>query len=647
MDFEQHYSPRPLPKPPLELTKYENAVFRAPVVALRGGPSCVFIPDNPKPRKKIRTIAVGTTNRWRSPKPLIGDFLGMSQAHKSVLKATSSLPRRIKTGENTLLSPRHFHEKYHDIPFCAVSFNALGKEQLLRRQSRSFSSCSVAKSRNQVSRSLSYNYLSPMKALHQRFKDPLRLLEVFSRRANFNSDPDVLLHCCGVSWPLHSSYMMKSRVLRKLLDDHTRRTSFRHTDAQRISDYINSKDFYSDEYKTLTRRLTCDEREHIRVKFTSKGAFPRSINNLTLNLSGPWLTSHGFSMAFGHLYLDNAMLSGADVVETLAAASALEFHKLIDDCALSMIRNIAQETIGLYIEVAERYGLTLVLDACEKWLELNLISTLSTSVHLQHLPMFMLEKVLSSSHLFTYKEFAIFKTLCYWVYMQFHSNLTAFPTQISVLKFFSSRDASKSFLEREVGSAFKPLFSHLRLHGITDVDHLQDLVIMNVVPEPWLLQVLNHNYDSLLRGGDMPPAFSFSQSACRFGFTLNEGSGFSSDMIALHGFYFEVRVKKIEADQSFAAYIERLGENDPMLPSRKCKRSTFSLRKDRLTRYEIKFQYALVDNDGVRKSNRCFSTGVVEQRFGVTADTARSRVLKAHDVNFPLYVSVNILFPQS
>ena len=59
-------------------------------------------------------------------------------------------------------------------------------------------------------------------------------------------------------------------------------------------------------------------------------------------------------MAFGHLYLDNAMLSGADVVETLAAASALEFHKLIDDCALSMIRNIAQETIGLYIEVAER-----------------------------------------------------------------------------------------------------------------------------------------------------------------------------------------------------------------------------------------------------------------------------------------------------
>ena len=56
-------------------------------------------------------------------------------------------------------------------------------------------------------------------------------------------------------------------------------------------------------------------------------------------------------------------------------------------------RTILLLYINILNKLSNQYGLTLVLDACEKWLELNLISTLSTSVHLQHLPMFMLEKV--------------------------------------------------------------------------------------------------------------------------------------------------------------------------------------------------------------------------------------------------------------
>lgn len=64
----------------------------------------------------------------------------------------------------------------------------------------------------------------------------------------------------------------------------------------------------------------------------------------------------------------------------------------------------------------------------------------------------------------------------------------------------------------------------LRMSGITDTRHLDDMLRMNVVPQSWVLKVLSHHYHALQGGGDMSLMLNFNTDALRYGFIIEQVS---------------------------------------------------------------------------------------------------------------------------
>ena len=60
------------------------------------------------------------------------------------------------------------------------------------------------------------------------------------------------------------------------------------------------------------------------------------------------------AMALGHLYLEESIVSTADVVDTLAAACALQFSSLTSSCCRVMTCSLAPETVCVYLQAAYR-----------------------------------------------------------------------------------------------------------------------------------------------------------------------------------------------------------------------------------------------------------------------------------------------------
>uniref|UniRef100_A0A4W3HHH2 Uncharacterized protein n=1 Tax=Callorhinchus milii TaxID=7868 RepID=A0A4W3HHH2_CALMI len=96
------------------------------------------------------------------------------------------------------------------------------------------------------------------------------------------------------------------------------------------------------------------------------------------------------------------------------------------------------------------------------------------------------------------------------------------PSYNGILTYFISLPKTSVFLEKEIGERFLALFKALRLHGITETKHLEELQQINLFPQAWLLQILTHNYHALQHGGDMPFLKDFSTQAIRFGFIITE-----------------------------------------------------------------------------------------------------------------------------
>ena len=62
----------------------------------------------------------------------------------------------------------------------------------------------------------------------------------------------------------------------------------------------------------------------------------------------------------------------------------------------------------------------------------------------------------------------------------------------------------------------------LRMSGITDTRHLDDMLQMNVVPNQWILRTLTLHYHALQGGGDMSLMQDFKKDAIRLGFIIEQ-----------------------------------------------------------------------------------------------------------------------------
>ncbi|KAK3095401.1 hypothetical protein FSP39_014207 [Pinctada imbricata] len=647
------YFPTIPPIAPDAAISYCRSVQDAPYTALMG---VVVDARNPSrhpvtPRCRMRKL-VGSTNRWRLPESLGSDLLGSSQAIKAINMPYNKSLISLITAE----SPQLNMNLDITIPY---SF----RRSLDRSYTDSFVAEELAKKKMSLDTVIPPSSPSKMRVgqpsplgsvkkfvpTNARPVTPKDIFLYHSKRSKSFLGPDVLLKSVGMDWELHRPFLRKAEVLVQLLkeaDDPSFQKYYRSPASETLDTYIKKNNFYSNDYKEMSNRLSLvnnpEEEESKGVDHPAHISEKR-VNNVTtikLECRDPLITKSALAVALGNLYHEDIEVHLEDVANVLAAASAIGYKSLMDECGNLMLRNITFRTVCKYHQAAARYQQEHVVLACERWLELNLIPQLSSHIQLREVPIDILQKVIKSNRLFTYNEHSIYKTLSYWLFLQLNPGIQLMPSHSTVLSYFNSLQKTCSFLEKDEGRLYAPLFSSIRLHGITDTNHIQDMQIMNILPQCQLINLLSQHYHSLQGGGDMEALKNFTTGSIRQGFIVDEEPHYHSEVLSLHGFHFELKAVR-SSHGHVAFYMQRLKPGDPILSFRQCERQTFSMRPDREVRYCITVQQ-LDSGD-----HNMLTTGIVSQKFGLGDKTSKSEILKIESLDSAAYVTFALMFPAS
>ncbi|XP_057593348.1 BTB/POZ domain-containing protein 16 [Hippopotamus amphibius kiboko] len=439
--------------------------------------------------------------------------------------------------------------------------------------------------------------------------------EKLKKKAIQSGETDVILECLGFKWELHQPQLFQSETLTKL--------------------YLMA----------LARGNTNSEKEPdklLQAQLPGKIKEQRPVRKMiiSLKINDPLVTKPAFATALKNLYMCEVKMSVDEVLGVLAAARILQFGSLFQRCVTMMMNGLTPSTIKNFYLAGCKYKEEPLTTACEKWMEMNLVPLVGTQIHLRKIPQELLHKVLRSPRLFTFSEFHLLKTLLLWVYLQLNNKTQTIPIYETVLTFFSSFPKKCSFLDQDVGQTFMPLFLCLRLHGITKGKDLEELRHINFFPESWLVRVTANHYHALENGGDMAHVKDLTTQGMRFGLLFNQEYTTHSEVIAVYGFFFEIKGIKHDTT-SYSFHMQRIRHTDLEFASSVYEHSPVSLRAERLVTYEIRAQ-TLVGGKWQE-----FRTNQITQKFGLVKPSCKSHALKIQTVGIPIYASFSFVFSLS
>ncbi|XP_072033928.1 BTB/POZ domain-containing protein 16-like [Amphiura filiformis] len=645
------YLPAPPPSATQNATSYTRALHDAPYTALMGVVVDGRQPSRhpASPRYRIRK-QVGGTNRWRLPESLGGDLLGTAQAIKSITEPYNQSMVAIITAENPATTVNCDPERPYQFQ---IPDGPKRPHTTYERSSHRLSSPPRPPRTAPGRLSQSPSPLPRFQPASARSPTPVDLFHYHSAPIHSVLGPDILLQCLDTNWELHRPYIQKADILAQQLTkaDMTPKKELYYRDpmSATIDKYISKSDYYSTEYREISRKLSTtdvtdfEQKDTKGVNHPSHAVAPRTniMTKLKLKVKDPLVSTDAFAVALGNLYHDNVNIQECDVVGVLASASALGFKSLQTRCANIMLKTIDSSTVCKYHQAALKYKIGQVVNSCERWLELNLIPHLSVQIYLRELSLELLQKIIKSSRFFTFNEYYLYKLLCYWIFLQQNPHIHLMPSHSTIVTFYNSLTKSCAFIERVEGQQYAGLFMSVRLIGITDTRHIDDMLRMNVIPQQWILKILSMHYHALQGGGDMSLMLSFGRDAIRTGFIISQEPRYHSEVISIHGFHFELKAQRQGRNDSYQFYIQRMKPSDPSLSFRICERQTFSLRQDREMRYGIRVQCHKGEHDFM------FSTGLLSQKFGLGAKTSCSDVLTLNELSLPIFVTYLMLFPPS
>lgn len=648
----QSYFPSIPPNAPKATISYCRSVQEAPFSALMGVVVDARIPERHPvtPRCRVRKM-VGSTNRWRLLESLGSDLLGSSQAIKAVHMNYNNSLVNIITAESPVLNmnldvsgPYKFRQT-DDRPITEP-------ERTFSPQRVSVDSFAVPVSSPSVRIRGTPTPLGPIRKFVPSNARPVTPKDIFlyhSKKSHSLLGPDVVLKCLNMDWELHRPFLQKAEVLAALVkeaDGPKFHKYYRSPASETLDTYIKKNQFYSNDYKEMSNRLSLvEDREEEEIKGVDHPAHvsEKRVNSVTvikLDCRDPLLTKTAMAVALGNLYHDEVEVELEDVANVLACASVLGFKALQNTCGKMMLENINHRTVCKYHLAASKYQQEQVVLACERWLELNLIPQMSCQIQLREVSMDLLQKTLKSHRLFTFNEYSIYRLLSYWLFLQLNPQIQLMPSHSSVLSYYNSLPKNCALVEKDEGQCYAPLFSAVRLTGITDTNHIQDMQMMNILPQAQLIDLLSQHYHALQGGGDMGSLRNFNAFSVRQGFIVDDEPHYHSEVLSLHGFHFELKAVRSSAGH-VAFYMQRLKPGDPILSFRQCERHTFSMRPDREVRYCITVQQYQKGDNSYK------TTGIVSQKFGLGDKTSRSECLKMEKLDSPVYVTFAVMFPSS
>lgn len=594
---------------------------------------------------------VGSTNRWRLPESLGSDLLGSSQAIKAVHMNYNNSLVNIITAESPVLNmnldvsgPYKFRQT-DDRPLTEP-------ERTFSPQRVSVDSFTVPVSSPSVRIRGTPTPLGPIRKFVPSNARPATPKDIFlyhSKKSHSLLGPDVVLKCLNMDWELHRPFLQKAEVLAALVKDADGpkfHKYYRSPASETLDTYIKKNQFYSNDYKEMSNRLSLvEDPEEEEIKGVNHPAHvsEKRVNSVTvikLDCKDPLLTKTAMAVALGNLYHDEVEVEVEDVANVLACASVLGFKALQNTCGKMMLENINHRTVCKYHLAASKYQQEQVVLACERWLELNLIPQMSCQIQLREVSMDLLQKTLKSHRLFTFNEYSIYRLLSYWLFLQLNPQVQLMPSHSTVLSYYNSLPKNCALVEKDEGQCYAPLFSAVRLTGITDTNHIQDMQMMNILPPSQLIDLLSQHYHALQGGGDMGSLRNFNAYSVRQGFIVDDEPHYHSEVLSLHGFHFELKAVRSSAGH-VAFYMQRLKPGDPILSFRQCERHTFSMRPDREVRYCITVQQYQKGDNSYK------TTGIVSQKFGLGDKTSRSECLKMEKLDSPVYATFAVMFPSS
>nr|XP_015202133.1 PREDICTED: BTB/POZ domain-containing protein 16 isoform X9 [Lepisosteus oculatus] len=350
--------------PPTHMTPAAACIIsllQAPYKALEDKPSEeVRVPSSP--RGRLRKQA-GNTNRWQLPFPLGSDLLGQAQAARAVRATINATLRGIRTA---------------DSPFCECE-EPTGPEPTLPRLVLSRGTATPTHQTCCVRLTGSPGPATP--------ED---LFYLYSRRVAHNTSPDVILECLGSYWELHCPYLTKSVTLTEL---------YTTAKEQRVKTSSNGTDCPGSRGDRKSDRMGSEPSR----RFTLGTSKPASSNPLLLRLpvNDPTISKEALSVALRSLYSSEPRVQLQGVEGVLSAAALLGMPLLFRRCLSAMMNNISPCTVCHFHSVASKYREAELQRACERWLELSLVTQLQFHISLRDLSLELLQKTLHSPRLFT------------------------------------------------------------------------------------------------------------------------------------------------------------------------------------------------------------------------------------------------------
>ncbi|CAM4708209.1 unnamed protein product [Leuciscus chuanchicus] len=449
----------------------------------------------------------GHTNRWQLPGALGSDLLGQAQVQRAEEFGNKSSDRKKYSADPMAL---HWHETATSCPHSPLP-------RLVHPLS--------ASRRARLCKDVTWS---------SKLDTPEERLDVLYGRVAHNAKPDVVLECLGVRWKLHCSVLSSSDTLFELYTN-----SKRQQDVELQERAVIGKD-------SRVSSSAC-ERGLVYRKWLLRGPL-----TLRLPVKDDSINKEALSFALRTLY-DPEERPDEWGEAVLSTAGLLGMSNLFQKCLTEMLAHISSSTVCSFHQVSCKFKETFLQRACERWLELFLVTELSFHIKLKDLPFDLMLKTLRCPRLFASNEYEVLRAVLYWLYLKLNPLRETLPAHSTIIHFFSRETAV--FLEQPQGQKYITIFQALRMHGITEWQHLQELQNIRVLPESWLLSILSNHYHSLHSGGNMVVT-DFSKQAIRFGVMFDREQECCTQTISLCGFYFLLQAAKFGESDTYNFSIE-------------------------------------------------------------------------------------------
>ncbi|GBM72142.1 Protein germ cell-less [Araneus ventricosus] len=215
------------------------------------------------------------------------------------------------------------------------------------------------------------------------------------------------------------------------------------------------------------------------------------------------ITSDALHKVFGSLYQDEIQIMPLEAVAVLACATLLQLDDLIQQSVEVMKESINIETILLYYEASELYGLIEVKNSTLDWLNRNMLFCMNASPeHLRQVSCDLMSELISSPKLVVVQtEFSLYLLLKNWVFLKESLFFRNYETiSVAADQYFQSNKSSTPFLLTDTGSTYLNAFRALRLQHL--VIHHVDMELIesdNIIPVDWFMPIFKIQWYHMLR----------------------------------------------------------------------------------------------------------------------------------------------------